>query len=485
MSDSVVDPDLTTTWPGIHLCLLHKTPHSDMESTEDNVDGRDMNHDRSDLLDRDDSTATKKIEILNAPQDSDVGIESTPQTAIQRKKRAYSCSRCGEPLKGHTCNASRIQLPTFYVAAHRKRKRTTKRRFHIEGVTDEQQGTAKETNYGEIRQENVEKPKADTANDEAIHFHAQHFGEMDELLTDTEKESKVDQSRNWYDDEDDDEDGDLDDQRAIKKRPTPKKWVRRLDSSSEDDDHDRDTNDAALIRPPASAKRVYTCRMCGVPRKGHICPFVGGASTKGRLPQLHSPHSPTPRTHTRRRPNQNPRKLGNSRFDHVSVMERTGYNSSSDSNDDDDDDNEDVQGIPATDILIPAHIFMDEVHTYIMEHLQHRQPDETSQMPPKTKRETELEKQSLQSWARNVATTFETLNERAYHELQRISQQKEMEQRITKERDAILTLRNKIKCLQRDNRNITDHIVSLRQEHDRNMAASQFLSAIDAIRNNK
>ena len=94
----------------------------------------------------------------------------------------------------------------------------------------------------------------------------------------------------------------------------------------------------------------------------------------------------------------------------------------------------------------------------------------------------EIEKQCLQTWATNVSKKFESLNVRAYNEIQRSCQQKQIEQSITKERDMIMTLRNKIRCIQNDNRTIADHVVSLRNEHNRNIAASQFLAGIDEIR---
>jgi hypothetical protein len=161
-------------------------------------------------------------------------------------------------------------------------------------------------------------------------------------------------------------------------------------------------------------------------------------------------------------------------------MERTDYDSDSDGSMNGDGDK---NRVPATEILIPAHIFLDEVHSYILHHLYQRKADETKQQRILAKKIMEVEKQTLQSWAANVSATFEELNANAYREIQRNSESKQLEQSISKERDRIMMIRSQIRCIQNDNRAITDHVVSLRNEHNRNIATSQFLSAIDELRN--
>ena len=419
-----------------------------MEKVDDSVDyvpisRNDTDEGRNDFRDCDD-TANMKNETLNDLQDSDVEMKSTaPATSSQRKK-AYTCKRCGKPLKGHTCDANPISLPAYFSTPG-KRRRTSKRRFNIEGEVYKQLPTTTETND----------------------YTAQTICDVKKTIRDKEKESTVDQSRNWYDDDDDDDDDHKIERTAVDKRLTPRKRVIQLESSSDDNDHAHGANDAVISLSQTSLKRSYTCRICGVPRKGHICPFVAVGSSKRQAEQPPPKHN-----------NINRRRSGNN-LESVSVMERTEYNNGSDSNDDDEDD-DDEDHVPPTEVLIPARVFFDEVHSYISEQLhQQRQAEETKQLRINTKKSMEG---SLQVWATNVYTKFEKLNERVFNEMQRVIKQKQIEQSITKERDLIMVLNRQIKCIQNDSRTITDHVISLRNEHNRNIAASQFLSAIDAIR---
>jgi hypothetical protein len=270
------------------------------------------------------------------------------------------------------------------------------------------------------------------------------------------------QSRKWYDEDEDDSE---DNRTETDKRPALKKRVIQSESSSSDDDGDREVDETTALSQ-STFKRSYTCRICGVPRKGHVCSYVGDGSTK--RPTIHPKHHNT--TQGRR----------GSRLEYVSVMERTDYDSDSDGSMNGDSDK---NRVPATEILIPAHIFLDEVHSYILHHLYQRKADETKQQRILAKKIMEVEKQTLQSWAANVSATFEELNANAYREIQRNSESKQLEQSISKERDRIMMIRSQIRCIQNDNRVITDHVVSLRNEHNRNIATSQFLSAIDELRN--
>lgn len=411
------------------------------------ISRNDMDDGRSNILDWDD-TSNPKNETLNDLQDSDVDMK-----AVSQRKRAYTCKRCGKPLKGHTCDANPISLPSYFLMPS-KRRRAKKRQFNIEGevTIQEQFPTTTETNNST----------------------APIIGEIKESIWDTGKESIADQSRNWYDDyDDDDHDGHEIERTAVNQRPTQRKRTIQLESSSEDENNTHDVDDVVSLSQSSSKKRSYTCRLCGVPRKGHYCPFVADGNCKRQAEQ-----QPLLSTQTANHNIKNRRKSGNI-LESVSVMERIEYNSRSDSNDDDDDDEDRV---PSTELLIPAHVFLDEIHSYIMEQLHQRQAEKVKQLPINTKKSMEIEKESLQTWATNVYTKFEKLNEQGYNEMQRASKQKQLEQSITKERDMIMILNRKIRCIQNDCRTITDHVLSLRKEHNRNIATSQFLSAIDAIR---
>ena len=426
----------------------------DMEQFDDSVNAAPearivINGGNIELLDGNDTAVTKKNETLSELVDSDIEVKSTPTP--NRRKKAYACSRCGKPMKGHKCNATRVSLPTYFLTQG-KRRRTTKRRFSIEG-----------------EELNVDLHSATTT--ETKKFTTGNFSEIHESLRDTEKDLKIDQSRNWYDD---DHDHDLkDDPTKINQRSITKKRDIPFERTSEDDDHDHKVNDAAAPSQ-TSFKRSYTCRLCGLPRKGHICQYVSSNRLR-QPPQLLSPTPP-------KRENIDQRRRRD-RFEHVSVMEQSEYNSGNDSCDDDDDDDEDNKNrVPATEILIPAQMLLDEIHAYIRHQVHQRQDDEEKQPRTDARKVAEIEKQCLQTWATNVSKKFESLNVRAYNEIQRSCQQKQIEQSITKERDMIMTLRNKIRCIQNDNRTIADHVVSLRNEHNRNIAASQFLAGIDEIR---
>jgi rubrerythrin len=218
-----------------------------------------------------------------------------------------------------------------------------------------------------------------------------------------------------------------------------KSKTKHIELSSSSDDNEKHT---ALTdeksSPQSSTKRIYLCRLCGLPRKGHVCPYHSDVQHKAATSSFG---------------NKRRRMLN----DTVSVMEH-------------------ATDKPWTEILAPAHIFLDEVNSFLQ---QCASSERNSNGPTSI---LDSEKSLLEIWAADVYNEFSQLNDRALENIEFVDGRKSVSRSINKERDSLVALRSKIRRIQNDNRLLEERITTLVQENNTNIAASKFLTAIDKLR---
>jgi hypothetical protein len=294
-----------------------------------------------------DLTTTENELITVELQGTNIADDSSPQLPspiLQPRKRAYSCRKCGKPSKGHVCSAkqsivSSINAPPQQFDRIGRRRTSTIRTSGIQGPSET---------------DDIDSPSAPKSGN------TENCASFNESSLDTNKGSNKVLSGNWLENNVDNKDQ----YDTTNVRKTVRKRVIQLDSSDDDNTKDDDNLNEKAPMSQSSSKRPYTCRICGVPRKGHIC-SIAVVPGKRQSPQhqVSTIHTPSKRT-------KSSKQSGSISKKRLSIMEHKDYGVRS--NDEDSDD------IPYTEILIPAHFFLDEVQSYIQQQQQHLYADKAT-----------------------------------------------------------------------------------------------------------
>jgi hypothetical protein len=336
---------------------------------------------QKDLDDIDDFTPMSSV--LNRHEPDGSVIESS----IVRKQ--YECRKCGQPLKGHVCSVksgirrSDVQKSHLLKRRYRWRSRAT--------LSDD------------------EPPSLATM------MHRCGDG-----MWNTDDESSWDEDRDTRE---------IWSKKNNNKSPSvgrrlgsdsdrSNKMKLRRRSLSSGHDADRAGTATLLFEEKRQAhfsntgRRVYLCRKCGVPRKGHTCPSGSAQNRKG----------------------------------------------------------------PSTESFSPAHVLAEEVRLYLLDS---RTTDRSNVFHS---RDVDTDTKLLECWAADVSNKFSPVKDPAEKKIHLIDKRKSLTKSINKERDALITLRSKIRQVQNDCRILEGRIADLREENSALVGASNFLYAIDTLR---
>ena len=128
-----------------------------------------------------------------------------------------------------------------------------------------------------------------------------------------------------------------------------------------------------------------------------------------------------------------------------------------------------------TEVLAPAHILQDEVHSY----LRH-----STTLNGRQIHISESERTFLQRWATNVQTQLQEENRIASLNMEKGREHKSIAQSIRKERDTLMELKSKIRRKKAQLELLEERIAEQKETNARNAAATHFLDAIDKLRTN-
>jgi hypothetical protein len=334
---------------------------------------------------------------------------------LTSKRRVMLCRKCGVPLKGHNCPHKNASNNTETTGAKKKG-----------------------------RKQNLDsESSAPDAGRKLSHF-------LDEDTSYSLLHNKGDdeEESSWAADDDD-----ATNIRAIwsKKgsKPTKRSAQSALGTSTSEDDNDEKEE----AKQQSSGKlRHYKCTMCGLPLKGHVCqyrkaPRAAELPPQDRLTALSSVAAAV--------------ASGSGRVDASSLALR-GSNREA-----------------WTEVMAPAHILQDEVHSYLLQFAEQQQQNKAGSHSTSI---TEAEKVFLQTWAGNVHNELFIQNQLTLENIELSDARRNVAKSVSQERDALVALRAKIRRVQSENQQLEDRIATQRQENGTNAAASRFLDAIDMLR---
>jgi len=193
-------------------------------------------------------------------------------------------------------------------------------------------------------------------------------------------------------------------------------WVDDAQEEKERDDHSDRIEQASFISVTKKAassastkvgrRSTYSCALCGLPLKGHVCPY-------------------------RKNSTANKRKYGTSTDDtdhgeRLSVLTAAaGYS-------------EETEEEAWTEIMAPAHILQDEIHSYIVRQTREQQSRDGGGGGGSNHRRragmTDNEKTFLQSWSDEAYSQFVDQNELIAENLDLSDARKKMAKKVSKER---------------------------------------------------
>lgn len=195
--------------------------------------------------------------------------------------------------------------------------------------------------------------------------------------------------------------------------------IHSIASATDDDDDDDEKHLSAKKRP-----RRYTCTTCGLPLKGHVCQYRKAPASGAGV-------------------------------DDVDMW---------------------------TEVLAPAHILLDEVHSYLVHRLSEQEEEETTGSRHRLASITDAERSFLQTWAVNVHDKLLNQNQLALENIRLSDERRNMAKIVSTERDALVALRSKIRRMRKKNQQLEERITTQAQESGTNAAATRFLDAIDTLR---
>lgn len=247
----------------------------------------------------------------------------------------------------------------------------------------------------------------------------------------------------------------------------------RLASVQQETMQDATTNKKA-------ARRVYQCRKCGLPAKGHDCPYKSVAQQK-KQPLYAKKKSAAPPSKKRQRS----RLITSNTSKVASVAKR-------DDESDDDEWAHDDEAAPSrakssartrqkstkqkskhsatniTEVTMVAHIFEDQLQDYRREH------DADDAL-------TAGEDAFLVQWSKLGREKLQEQNGAVAENIQLVMDRRQVGKRIHKERDALVGLKSKTRRLEAESVQAEQQLAASRLQKSTAVSASRFLDALDQL----
>jgi hypothetical protein len=250
--------------------------------------------------------------------------------------------------------------------------------------------------------------------------------------------------------------------------------------------------DATSRKPRA----VYKCSQCGVPAKGHDCPYKYPQRSSKTSPALEQRRkSPPGEVKEQQRRQQHQQQQSSNRA-------HAGRNTERGVNDNDDDESsfslstdpderkvrhrrtslaqhesrksrkDTSSSTGTTEVLMALRIFQDQLND-------HRQQQDL--LNENNSESNDVEERFLTTWSQLASKKLKRQNNLVAENIQLVAQRKQLGKRVNKERDALVALRSKIRRVQAERTQLEHELSARRQQKSTRRAASRFLDALDRI----